>query len=224
MPPKKPSPAKGPSKAPAKTTVASKAPAKTGSVPAKQGATAAKAPAATPKKEPEPAPKPVVVTDVPFKQVDAMVVYDKEGTVKATGKWAIVMDENSLIGRFLRHRDVNMLTAPDNADMQPEVIRKALLGSVKYGKPFVIDMMETDMYEFLVERFDEILPGLFEMVIDKSIIKDESYMKIVKDSDGPEFHSKYDYNIDDFSFLIITSCMAPKETILRKMYPVKVVN
>ncbi|GFR65112.1 hypothetical protein ElyMa_005521800 [Elysia marginata] len=85
-------------------------------------------------------------------------------------------------------------------------------------------MMESEMYEFVKEKFDEILPGLLDMVLDKSIIEDENYMKIVKDSDGNEYQSRYDYNITGFSFVIITSSMAPNEVLLRSMYPVKVIN
>ena len=49
-------------------------------------------------------------------------------------------------------------------------------------------------------------------------------MKIVKETDGQEYQSRYDYNIEGFSFLIITSQLAPNEELLRKMYPVKVIN
>ena len=44
---------------------------------------------------------------------------------------------------------------------------------LRFGKPFVIDMFETEMFETIKEKLDEILPGLLDMVLDKSIIKDE---------------------------------------------------
>ena len=43
----------------------------------------------------------------------------------------------------------------------------------RYGKPAVLDMMEVDMYDACVTRFDEVLPGLFEMIINKEIMKEE---------------------------------------------------
>lgn len=43
----------------------------------------------------------------------------------------------------------------------------------RYGKPFVLDMMEVDMYQTCVDRFDGIMPGLMDSLMDKSILQEE---------------------------------------------------
>lgn len=58
-------------------------------------------------------------------------------------------------------------------DMVPEVIRMAVLGAIRYGKPFVFDMMEVDMFETAARIMDDILPNLLNMIMDKSILVEE---------------------------------------------------
>lgn len=43
----------------------------------------------------------------------------------------------------------------------------------RFGKPCVIDMMEVDMFHAVEIRFDEVLPGLLNMMMDKSIMQEE---------------------------------------------------
>lgn len=59
--------------------------------------------------------------------------------------------------------------------MNTDVIRRGLLGALKFGKPFVFDMMEADVFDVLKDRFNEILPGLMDMVMDRSIMQEEKY-------------------------------------------------
>jgi len=228
MPPKT-TPAKKP--AAKSTTGAKPAPKAAGKPAAKPAAKttakpAAKAPAKAEAAAPAPAPaplQPIVYAEYGLKELDAKVISDKEGTVKATGKWPTVFDEAGVSARFLRHRDVNMLTVPDAEQMEPETIRKAVIGSLKFGKPFILDMMEAEMYEFCKDQFDKILPGLLEMILDKSICDDTyRYMKIVKEEDGSDYQNEFNYNVAGFSFVVISQT-APNEELLRKTYPVKIV-
>lgn len=43
----------------------------------------------------------------------------------------------------------------------------------RYGKPLVVDMMEVDMFDTCVDRFDEIIKGLMASIVDKSILQEE---------------------------------------------------
>ena len=43
----------------------------------------------------------------------------------------------------------------------------------RYGKPFVMDMMEVDMFETVSDRFDEIKKGLMDDIMDRSILQEE---------------------------------------------------
>ena len=43
----------------------------------------------------------------------------------------------------------------------------------RYGKPLVLDMHEVDMFHQCQVKFDEIMPGLTDDIMDKSILKDD---------------------------------------------------
>ena len=54
------------------------------------------------------------------------------------------MDVTDRCATFLKYRDTNYINAVDPTQMKPEVVRMALLGALRYGKPIVIDMMDLD--------------------------------------------------------------------------------
>ncbi len=46
-------------------------------------------------------------------------------------RWALLIDQTEQVATFMRYQDVNMLTAVDPRDMQPEKIRTAVIGSLR---------------------------------------------------------------------------------------------
>ena len=54
------------------------------------------------------------------------------------------MDVTDRCATFLKYRDTNYINAVDPTQMKPEVVRMALLGALRYGKPIVFDMMDLD--------------------------------------------------------------------------------
>lgn len=56
--------------------------------------------------------------------------------------------------------------------MEPEVIRLALLGALRYGKPTVLDMMDVDMFHSATLKFDEVQKGLMASLMSKELLKD----------------------------------------------------
>ena len=50
---------------------------------------------------------------------------------------------------FFQYRDVNLAYAYRPADVEPDVLRRKVMGALRYGKPFIIDYlsMELDMDE-----------------------------------------------------------------------------
>ena len=46
-------------------------------------------------------------------------------------RWPLIIDSVGVCGTFLRHRDVNYLEALNPDQMEPEKIRKAIIGAVK---------------------------------------------------------------------------------------------
>ena len=55
--------------------------------------------------------------------------------------------------------------------MEPGKLRKSIIGSIRYRKPLVLDMMEVDMFEELNEHMDRVESNLFISLISKEIIK-----------------------------------------------------
>lgn len=88
-------------------------------------------------------------------------------------RWPMVIDTSNRTPTFLRYQDTNYINALMPKDMVPDVIRMGVLGAIRYGKPFVLDMMEVDMFETATRIMDEVLPNLMEMIMDKSILLEE---------------------------------------------------
>ncbi len=89
-------------------------------------------------------------------------------------RWPLVIDNNGNVSTFLRHRDCNYLDALDQAKMDPEKIRIALLGGIRYGKPVIIDLMGSDIWDgVVVPAFEKVKPGLLKDIYHKNIIKEE---------------------------------------------------
>ena len=47
------------------------------------------------------------------------------------------------------------------------------LYTCRYGKPVAVDMMDADLYDTCVRLFDDIESGLFDSIINKSILENE---------------------------------------------------
>lgn len=107
--------------------------------------------------------------------------------------------------------------------MQPETFRKALIGSIRFGKPLVVDMMDTDMFHFIKKTLNDISPNLAEELLSKEILKDEKYMELVKKEDDDLFQSMHGPDrSDDFMFIIATKKESPPEDVLRVTFPVRI--
>lgn len=59
--------------------------------------------------------------------------------------------------------------------MEDNRARMAILGSLRFGKPLVLDMMEVDMFQTVGDIFDRLMKGLLKSIMDKSILKNEKY-------------------------------------------------
>ncbi|XP_033122921.1 putative IQ motif and ankyrin repeat domain-containing protein [Anneissia japonica] len=161
---------------------------------------------------------------VNIKELDDVLMRDVGGKMEADGRWPILIDSSNRSSTFLRYQDTNYLNALNPTMMQPEVIRMALLGALRYGKPFVIDMQEVDMFEACARRFDEVRKGFFEDIINKEIIKPEKYKKLIKETDGKEYNADQfiDARVKRFKFIVVMK-LDPSDEMLEKMYPIRVV-
>ena len=61
--------------------------------------------------------------------------------IEGSGRWPLLIDEQERAATFLRYRNVNYLAVMNSNDMEPERIRLALLGGIRYAihQFFLID-------------------------------------------------------------------------------------
>jgi len=235
MPPKAP---------PKKTTVAAKGPAKSTpakGAPAAKGGTAAakggaaKAPAAKgaaggaakapeKKEEPKPVKKILVPEEVGLKEV-ANVVYLKGDVgikLSESKRWLFIIDRTDNVGTFLKYRDTNIIDAKNPVEFDPERIRLALMGSLKFGKPLVLIISDTDQEKIMgliEEKINGISAGLYNALMDRSVMEPEKCNCMFRDSDEEQYRNPYDYRASDFQFVVLTN-LDPASTVMGDFFPV----
>ncbi|BFZ16284.1 hypothetical protein BsWGS_19323 [Bradybaena similaris] len=162
---------------------------------------------------------------VSIRELDDVLFRDAGNKIADSGKWPFLIDPSGQATTFLRYRDTNYVNALRPADMESNNVRMCLLGALRYGKPFVLDMMEVDIFETCTDRFDEIIKGLMGSIIDKSILQEDKYIKLIKELDGPEYDkSKFNgLRIGNFKFILVTQNPFPDEKLLDKFCVIRIV-
>lgn len=161
---------------------------------------------------------------VTVRELDDVLMRDVGNRISESGKWPLIIDPNAQAATFLRYRDTNYINTLSPKDMEPDKVRMSLLGAIRYGKPLVIDMMEVDMFHAVDRRFSEVLEGLMDMIMDKSIMQEENYLKLLKEGDPSEYH-KNKFNplrTASFKLYIITKNTLPPEELIERTYPIRV--
>merc|ERR1719229_605477 len=115
------------------------------------------------------------------------VLADESGEIAGTGKWAILVDPSERVNTFLRYTHANFFSADIVTDMRAEVLRQGLLGALKHGRIFAVFVPTAKEYEILEKVITEIHADLMTMILDRSIIKEDCFTKITKESDGPDY-------------------------------------
>lgn len=114
----------------------------------------------------------------------------------------------NIASTFLRYRDVNYLSILNSNEMEPERIRKAILGGVRYGKPVVFDMDDANLFDQLEVFINRVLPDLFQHILDWSILDSSVFTKLIKDTDEADYQftgintTYYDMSSKNFRFII----------------------
>jgi hypothetical protein len=100
----------------------------------------------------------------------------------------LIIDESARSSTFFRHRDVNYLNTFEKESITPDRIRQAVIGGIRFGKQLVIDLMDNqEMLNIFKTACDELDSQLYNDLLDRSIIKDSKYMRLVRESDGEEY-------------------------------------
>ncbi|KAL4221669.1 hypothetical protein ACF0H5_019926 [Mactra antiquata] len=213
MPPK-PATKTGAAKAPAKakpkaaTKTATSSPA-TKSTPAKGGAASK---TDTKKVEEDMAKmsikKVLVPEEIGLKEVANLVLYlkgDVGDKCRESKRWLFIIDRNGNVHTFLKYRDVNMISVTSQLEFQTEPLRRALQGSLKYGKPHVIDISDIDQekaLDLIRRQYNEIYDGCWEDLLNMKITDEDNISKLFRPNDDRDLQNPLDYRIADFSFVV----------------------
>ncbi|XP_029448139.1 putative IQ motif and ankyrin repeat domain-containing protein LOC642574 homolog isoform X3 [Rhinatrema bivittatum] len=157
-------------------------------------------------------------------ELDEVLLKDVGNKVRLDGRWPLIIDPSGQAAIFLRYRDTNYLNTLNPADMQPETIRMALLGALRYGKPLVLDMMEVNMFESVKRQLEQIKAGLMDELLDKSILQNERFLTLLRPTDGPDYsHTQFQASrTESFKLFFITKLQQPPDALLSLLCPIEV--
>jgi len=165
-----------------------------------------------------------------IKELEDVILRDLGGAVRnCEDRWTLIIDCNDQAVTYLRYRDTNFVNCLDMQQMKAEVVRRALLGAIRYGKPFVVDVMQYDQELFQAMRtvFEQIDARLFDELLNKSILKGEGFLRLVKpEIDGKEYEIQNfsELRLRNFKVLFMTSNPYPCDEVLRVTMPVKIIT
>ena len=162
---------------------------------------------------------------VEIKDLDDVLIKDVGSKLRDSGKPAFVIDPSSQAQTFLRYIDTNYVNALSRANMDAEKLRRSILGAIRYGKPLVLDLMDVDgVWESIQVDFDCIQKDLLQGLMDRSIVADDAYLKLVRATDGEEYEeAKFSADrIDKFHFVILTSNKFPSRELMESTYAIRV--
>lgn len=113
--------------------------------------------------------------------------------------------------------------------MEKNKFRLALLGSIRYGKPFVLDLMQYDqeLLEAVKSVCDQIDDKLFDEMFSKVLLNDDKYVRLIRvETDGKEYEA-HNFNrtrINNFKLLFLTSNPYPCDKLLSLTFPIKIIS
>ncbi|XP_067091813.1 IQ motif and ankyrin repeat domain-containing protein 1-like [Osmerus mordax] len=158
------------------------------------------------------------------RDLNDVLLKDVGDKIKQDGRWPLLVDPSGQAATFLRYRDTNYLDAMNPENMQPEKLRMALLGAIRFGKHLVINMMEVDLFETVKSQLEDVKPGLSAQLMNKELLQEERYLSLVQSSDGPQY-AKTEFRLDwieKFRLVLVTKQRHPSDFLLTAFYPIEV--
>lgn len=126
-------------------------------------------------------------TEFPFKKLADVVFEDTDNLWKSSGKWPVVFDPSARARTFLKYRNVIFVDSFSPKQMEADALRRSVLGALRYGKPLVLDLRDVPMLSMLEEKFNAILPNLFDDILSKKFQNRDVFVKLLRQpADGPE--------------------------------------
>ena len=127
-------------------------------------------------------------------------------------------------------RDTNYLSALNQNEMDPERIRLAILGGLRFGKPVVIDAEDCDLFSAIEQFVDKVRAGLFGEILSNKIVEPSCFQSLIKPTDDPNYDYSgsntinYDRYSPNFRFIVYIRKEPPAEWAAKFKTVVKVSN
>lgn len=126
---------------------------------------------------------------------------------------------------FFTYRDVNLVYAYRPDDVEPQSLRKKVMGALRYGKPLVLDYLSIAIdKEAVVELFDAVLPGLFQLIVSKQILEEANWSRLIREGDDPDYAVDMwkPRNLEFFHFIFVSKLPKLPEWCTDKFFILKV--
>ena len=165
-----------------------------------------------------------------IKEFDDMILRDLTNIVKnSSDKWPLIIDQNEQASTFLRYRDTNYVNCLDIQAMQPDKLRLAIIGSIRYGKPFVVDLMQYDkeLFETFKSSCSQIDANLFDELCTKTLMDKERFLRLANvEKDGKEYEIQHFNSIrmKNFKVIFLTSNPYPNDSLVKLTLPIKIIT
>lgn len=141
------------------------------------------------------------------------ILFKDDEKLKASDKWPIVVDPSERVGMMAKYQNCNMISV---LEIKSEgVLRNALLGALRYGKPLIIDTGDMDMWTHIIAEFKKIGPNMLEDVLSKKVLKDKNFLKIANSTDDEQYQTDVWNTVENigwvqnFKFVLLSKIAQP---------------
>lgn len=123
-----------------------------------------------------------------------------------------------------RYIDCNFVNALSPHHLEPERLRRSILGALRFGKPVVLDLSDVDVWGSMADAFGAVQPGLLESLLDGSIRQNKRYLSLVRKGDGDQTGeaSFDDEGLKRFVFVVLTSMREPPPEMVNLFHALRV--
>jgi hypothetical protein len=162
--------------------------------------------------------------EIAITDLNDVVMLDVGDVIAKDGRWPLVIDKTTQAATFLKYTDTNYVNTLSSLDTSPGRLRKSLIGALRYGKPLVFDVMDVDMWDRLAEVCNAVLPGLWEMCLNKEILREEVFSRLLREEDGEEYQTVMftEDRLAEFKVIVVSSGRFHPDAMLEAMYTIRV--
>ncbi|XP_053786087.1 IQ motif and ankyrin repeat domain-containing protein 1 isoform X2 [Desmodus rotundus] len=153
-----------------------------------------------------------------------VLMRDVGDRIRADGRWPLIIDPSGQAATFLRYQDTNYLDTVNPDHLQPERVRLALLGALRYGKPLVFDLREVDLFPVVQQQLEAVQLGLAQELLSRRLLQRDRYLSLLRPTDGPEYSPTQfqEARLEQFRLFFVTKVRWPPAEQLQVLLPVQV--